>query len=214
MTDLRTLRKSQREGWDREYAYESPLWRGPSEFGAPLGEDATVLELGCGDGKTVGGLLRPGRFVFAIDYSSRAIEACGKRFGCAPGLHLVMSDVCALPFYDESFDAIIAYHILEHLMSDYRTKTTIECRRVLRRSGRVFMRVFSVRDMRCGKGKEVERNTFVRGNSIACHYFSEDELRDLFVDFEEESLEERVIEKRYDGEDLQRVTIDAVFSRV
>ena len=213
MTDLRALKESQREGWDREYASEAPLWRGPPDFDVPLGESAAVLELGCGDGKTVGGLLRPGRFVVGIDYSPGAIEACGKRFGSHPGLNLMISDVCALPFADGSFDAVIAFHILEHLLADDRAMTILECKRVLRPSGRVFARVFSVRDMRYGKGKAVERNTFVRGNSIAYHYFSKDEVRNLFGDFKEESLGERIIDKRFDGEDLRRVTLDAIFSR-
>jgi len=212
MTDFSSLRESQREGWNREYNSRSPLWRGPSDFEVPLGEHDEVLELGCGDGKTLGGLLGSGRFVVATDHSTRAIEACDKRFGPQLKLNLVVSDVCALPFATRSFDAVVASHILEHLMSDDRAKTAAECRRILRPSGRAFVRVFSVHDMRCGKGKEVERNTFIRGSSITYHYFSEVELRSLFRHFREESLEERIVDRHFAGKYLRRVTLDAVFT--
>ncbi|MDD1768968.1 MAG: class I SAM-dependent methyltransferase, partial [Methanomassiliicoccales archaeon] len=170
-----------------------------------------VLELGCGDGKTIAGLLGGGRFVVGIDHSTKAIGACNNRYGPQQGLSLAISDVCALPFSDGSFDTIVASHILEHLMSDDRTMAVAECRRVLRPGGRVIVRVFSVRDMRHGKGREIERDTFVRGNSIVYHCFSKDELRSLFQHFKEKSLEERKVVRRFEGEDLQRVTLDAVF---
>jgi SAM-dependent methyltransferase len=211
MTDLKAIRESQREGWDLDYSIESPVWRGPSDLEVTLSERATVLELGCGDGKTIAGLLRGGRFVIGVDHSRKAIGACSNRYGPQQGLGLAISDVCALPFSDGSFDAIVASHILEHLISDDRTIAVAECRRVLRPGGRVIVRVFSVRDMRHGRGREIERDTFVRGNSIVYHYFSKDELRSLFQHFKEESLEERKVERRFEGEDLQRVTLDAVF---
>ena len=59
------------------------------------------------------------------------------------------------------------------------------------------MRTFSVRDMRFGKGAEVERHTYRRGNGILYHYFEADELRTLLSSFEEIELREEIAETRF-----------------
>jgi ubiquinone/menaquinone biosynthesis C-methylase UbiE len=214
MVDTQKFRELQRRRWDDEYSADDPLWRGPPEAEILLPRDATVLELGCGNGKTLVGLIGRGCFVVAIDYSSRAIRICQKRLGTAPDLQLLVSDSCSLPFSDGSFDIITAFHILEHLLEEDRIRVVLECRRVIRPGGKIFVFAFSTRDMRCGKGVEVERNTFLRGNSIAYHCFSREEIRALLTGFKEESLEERITDKHYDGESLQRVTLNGVFSRL
>ncbi|MDD1767693.1 MAG: class I SAM-dependent methyltransferase [Methanomassiliicoccales archaeon] len=211
MTDHGTLWKSQRAGWNKEYSTPSPLWRGPSAIDVELGEKTTILELGCGDGKTLAGILGKERFVVGVDYSLNAVKSCLRRYRPHQSPNLIMSDVCALPFADNSFDVVIASHILEHLVAADRNQAVAECRRVLRSGGMAIVHVFSEHDMRYGKGREIERNTFVRGNSIMYHYFSKTELSDLFGDFRVKSIEEREVGKRFDGKDQRRVTLEAVF---
>jgi len=211
MTDHGTLWKLQRTGWEKEYSTTAPLWRGPSPIDVELGEETAILELGCGDGKTLGGILEMERFVVGVDYSLNAVKSCLRRYRPHQSPNLILSDVCALPFVNGSFDVVVASHILEHLLTEDRTRAVAECRRVLRIGGMAIVRVFSEHDMRYGKGREVERDTFVRGNSIVYHYFSKIELGNLFNSFKMKSIEEREVGKRFDGKDQRRVTLEAVF---
>jgi hypothetical protein len=47
----------------------------------------------------------------------------------------------------------------------------------------MFFVVFSDRDPSFGKGQEVEKNTFESRPGRPVHYFTEDDLRDLFREF-------------------------------
>ena len=59
------------------------------------------------------------------------------------------------------------------------------------------MRVFSIDDMRFGKGTEIEKNTFARGNGIYYHYFTNTELEMLFSGFKLVNVTEIKSEKKY-----------------
>lgn len=198
----KTFRESQASAWGREYAAKGALWRGTArvDFSVPSG--ASVLELGCGNGKTLSALANADCAITAIDISKKAVELCA-RMVHEQGLRCVrvmVADACALPFADASFDVVVAFHVLEHLLEADRTTAIREIRRVLKPGGRVFVRAFSVNDMRFGKGKEVEPATFRRKSGVVYHYFAEAELDGLFKAFriKKRSLERRIV--RHGGE--------------
>jgi hypothetical protein len=62
----------------------------------------------------------------------------------------------------------------------------------------MFIRVFSIKDFRYGKGKEIEENSFVRGNGIITHYFKDDEL--YFEDFEIIYMKHLIYHLKINGE--------------
>ena len=53
-------------------------------------------------------------------------------------------------------------------------------RRVLVPGGKLFFKGFSRRDTRCGTGTEVEQSSYLRGDGIVTHYFSDVELQEVF----------------------------------
>ncbi len=206
------FRKSQIIGWDKEYRQKGSLWHGPSYMDFKIPSDSRVLELGCGNGKTLSALLNLGCKITAIDSSKRAVGMCRKL--AQNKAEVLLADVCELPFKENSFNIVIAFHILEHLILEDRKKAVSEIRRVLSPKGKILLKVFSTEDMRFGKGDEIEENTFLRGkNSLAYHYFSENELRELFSTFKEISLEKEVIDKHYHGKPEKRVRLFASFER-
>ena len=180
--------EGQREIWEGEYSSPDPLWKGPAP--EPVLNGGRVLELGCGNGKTLSALVRCSEAV-GLDHSMNALRACPVR---AP---LVRGDVLRLPFRDGSFDAVLLHHVLQHLMADERAAAAAEAFRALRPGGLLSVRTFSVQDMRFGKGAEVENNTFRRGNGIIYHYFEADELRALLSRFEETSLVEETAPTKF-----------------
>lgn len=110
---------------------------------------------------------------------------------------MLQADVCELPLADGQFTAVSAIHILEHLLAAERLKAAKEINRLLSPDGLLFVRVFATADMRYGKGSEIEENTFVRGNGINYHYFTKEELVQLFSSLKLINYEELKVEKKY-----------------
>ncbi len=83
-------RREELLAWGREYRDKGMIWRGAPRRLPPLPEGARVLELGCGNGKTLQGMLgRPWR-VAAVDVSPQALRL-GKGLAeemCRRGDHL------------------------------------------------------------------------------------------------------------------------------
>jgi len=189
-----SFKEMQNTKWDKEYRQRGSIWRKESELGFIVPSRARVLELGCGNGKTLRALLKEDCLLTAIDISPTAVEMCrriAEKTKRKAGIFV--ADACALPFKNESFDLIVCFHVLEHLLMEDRRRAVEEMRRVLAKGGILVFKAFSVNDMRFGKGKEVEKNTFLRGNKLIYHYFEEGELGEMFRGFK---IIEKSIEKR------------------
>ena len=96
--------------------------------------DKDVLDLGCAGGFMAEALASKGARVTGIDPASDAIEAAKSRatlVGQAIRYDVGIGE--ALPYEDETFDAVVCVDVLEHV-SD-RTKVTAEIARVLRPGG-------------------------------------------------------------------------------
>ncbi len=182
--------------WEKDYKMRGELWRGPFlsfSFQNYLPAGAKVLELGCGDGKTLTSLITSGFKVTGIDVSPSAIKLARKKVGRKA--KLVVGDVCGLPFSHGSFDAVVAVHVLDHLTASERRKAVIEINRVLKKGGLLFFEGFSQNDFRFANGVVVEKNTFRRKNNVWYHYFSVAEVKRMFKGFEVVEVREECVEK-------------------
>lgn len=196
------------EAWEEEYVKSNPVWKGPPLYESPFPSGLNILELGCGNGKNIPALLKTASSVTAVDFSHNAVQLCREQF-TDENISFVEADVCCLPFEDESFDAVCAIHILEHLSEKDRIQSRNEICRLLKPEGFLAVRVFSVDDMRFGKGTEVEKNTFSRGNGIDYHYFTNIELESIFAQLKPVRIEEIRSEKKYGV----RSEISAIFRK-
>ncbi|MFA4876225.1 MAG: class I SAM-dependent methyltransferase [Methanoregula sp.] len=200
-----------RENWDRDYSARGHVWGGSVHALPPLPQKTRVLELGCGNGKTLAGMLQCGWRVVATDFSHAATCLTKKTIPGSSSCEVVVSDVRFLPFCSRSFDAVFAWHILGHLPKKDRISSVHEITRLLGPGGYLFFSEFSQNDFRFGNGTLTEQNTFMRGNGIRTHYFTDDEVRDIFCNFEEKSVSTRTWTMRIRGKDLVRSEIQAVF---
>ncbi|MDM7912352.1 MAG: class I SAM-dependent methyltransferase [Methanotrichaceae archaeon] len=199
------------DAWDRDYRRRGRLWGGGTKNLPELPEGSKVLELGCGDGKTLAAM--EGRFwdVTAIDISPEALRLSRSALGAE--VSLLLADARHLPFKGESFDAVFAFHVTGHVLRTGRELIAREVGRVLRPGGRLFFREFGAEDMRAGRGEEVEPGTFRRGGGVITHYFSEGEVVDLFSDMKPLSIQIRRWKMRIKGEDFWRSEVEAIFLR-
>lgn len=160
---------ARRSAWMRRYAREPEPWRGPVHAEPLLrGLGGRIVELGAAGGK-VRRALPPG--TLGIDWVSE---------GLAPPA--LVADVRALPLRDASVDALVAIHVLGHLLADERPRAVAEWRRVLKPGGALVVEVFATGDAREGSGREVEARTWER-DGVTTHHFDVEETRALFAGF-------------------------------
>ncbi len=199
--------------WEADYRTKGDLYGGTPRSIPDFPRGATVLELGCGNGKTLSGLCRQHQSIVAIDYSPRAAHLARMKAYPEPGPEIAVADAQHTPFCDHTFDAITACHVLGHGPVDSRIAIIDELMRLLRPVGLIWFCDFSNRDFRYGSGRQTEPGTFVRGNGIATHYFSESEVRDLFSGFETAFLRFDDWTLRVKGVDYPRSEISALFRK-
>lgn len=169
--------------WEREYQKKERVWKGAPPALPFLPPGHKVLELGCGNGKTLSAMQKRPWKIVAVDVSPRAVmlsKMMASTSNAPSNVDFSVADACSLPFQDFSFDAVFAFHVFGHVFQDQRFQMAKEAVRVLRPNGRIFLLGFELKDMRAGKGQEVEDFTFRRGEGLLTHYFSNEEVIDLF----------------------------------
>ncbi|TAJ43856.1 class I SAM-dependent methyltransferase [Methanofollis fontis] len=197
--------------WEAEYRSRGHFWGGAALSIPETVSGERVLEIGCGNGKTLGLLASMGAEVTAFDISPAAVALARTSVpGCR---RLLVADARTLPFRDMVFDTVVAFHILGHMDRRERRQCAVEWSRVLSPGGCLHLRVFSVRDLRCGKGSEVEESSYLRGNGIMTHYFTGGEVQHLFPALTPLRIEEHEWTLRVRGRDHPRSEISAVFEK-
>jgi ubiquinone/menaquinone biosynthesis C-methylase UbiE len=92
-----------------------------------------ILEVGCATGRLLGRLESPNSSLVGLDLSPAAL----RRVPTNSHSPVVQGNAEAMPFADESFDFVIANHIIEH--TDDADKLMAEIARVTRPEGVVFL---------------------------------------------------------------------------
>lgn len=157
-----------RWAWRLKHQRQAQPWSGPVHA-EPLLEDlrGVLVELGAGGGK-VGGALPP--TAVALDWVPEGLRD--------PARPRVVADVRALPLRDASVDALVAIHVLGHLVGEDRARALAEWARAARQGGVLVLEVFAAGDARALVGRPVEEGTRER-EGIPTHYFTEEELLGL-----------------------------------
>jgi ubiquinone/menaquinone biosynthesis C-methylase UbiE len=133
------------DGWSRWYDRDplQPLFFGPSHrmlLETLRAEEKRVLDVGCGTGRFAAAVRArfPGTTVVGLDLSGRMLgRAVVRSEAASGGLHLVQADSGALPFADDSFDAVTCAHSFHHYPRQKRVLG--EVHRVLRPGGRLLL---------------------------------------------------------------------------
>ena len=96
------------------------------------GTKPRVLDIGCSVGCTVEAAKRRGWDAYGVDVSDDAVNYCRKR-----GLSCFHTNGLKLPFEDQSFDAVVSWHVIEHVADVH--ESIEEWRRVLKPNGVLVM---------------------------------------------------------------------------
>lgn len=104
-------------------------------FAEALVRGKRVLDAGCGVGYGSARLAKVAEQVAGIDYASDALQAAAPNAG--KNLHFAQGDCSRLPFSSASFDAVVAFEVVEHL-EDWRGLLA-ESKRVLAPAGQLII---------------------------------------------------------------------------
>ncbi|MFX1279324.1 MAG: class I SAM-dependent methyltransferase [Promethearchaeota archaeon] len=153
----------------------------------------TILDLGCGTGRHLIFFSKKGFDIFGLDGSLRGIEIA-QQWLSEEGLKV--ETVCSkieddFPFDDNSFDAVISIQVIHHNLLKNILKTVKEIERVLKEGGYLFV-TFPYLYVNSKNGnwdlKRVEKNTYLpqkgKEKGLLHHYFSSNEIEDIFKNFE------------------------------
>jgi SAM-dependent methyltransferase len=198
------------DAWDRDYCNKGRLWGGSAKDLPILPRGSVVLEMGCGNGKTLASMPKDWR-IAALDTSPEALRLCHIS---APHADRILANACLLPFRKSCFDFVFAFHVTGHMLLPNREALAHEAARVLASGGKLFFREFGTEDMRSSQGEEVESSTFRRGNDILTHYFDESEVERLFYDLEPIMVSTHRWKLRVKGQDLTRSEVEGVFLKI
>lgn len=183
----------------KEWTWElvdDDIWEQPSEDVYYYAERwkqkgfKSVLDLGCGIGRHTLLFAQRGFEVSGLDLSSFGVEKTGQRLR-QHGLtaELRVGDIHELPYADNSFDALLAYHVISHTDSIGIRKILAELRRVVKPGGELFFTLCSKDSPSYSQGRfeRIDGNTIMKVDGPEQHiphfYSDESELPALLSGF-------------------------------
>jgi ubiquinone/menaquinone biosynthesis C-methylase UbiE len=155
-------------------------------------KDSKVLDVGCGNGRSIFDILSITKNVIGIDHDKKAVITAKENFIKYPTVKILRADAKAMPFDDKTFDFVICMGTFANFADD-KIPIIKEMKRVLKKDGKIIISVFSEdafdERMKLYKSlgvkiKEIKGTTFIFDESLGdnvSEQFSEQELRDIFL---------------------------------
>lgn len=153
--------------------------------------DSKVLEVGCGDGRSIFDILPVTRNVTGIDHDDKAIADAKDNFSNYPTIEILKVDATKLPFENEEFNFVVCMTTFANF-ADNKFVILEEMKRVLKNSGKIIISVFSEdaleERMKVYKAlrvkiKSIENGKVVFDESLGdniSEQFSKEQLEDIF----------------------------------
>jgi len=160
------------EGWNERHLHTEEPSESAKEFSEMLPAGSKVLELGCGPGEDAA-FLAQRHVVTATDFSESAIVQNKRKFGGVANLEFRLHDTAQpLPFEQEAFGGVYARLSLHYFTDEVTQNIFTEIHRILTPKGLLYFVCKSTSDKFFGKGKQIDRNTFVDDNGHLRHFFT------------------------------------------
>jgi 2-polyprenyl-3-methyl-5-hydroxy-6-metoxy-1,4-benzoquinol methylase len=155
-----------------------------------------LLDFGCGLGRHSIFFAKEGFSVSAFDLSGDGVENLNK-WANKEGLlvNTTVADMLDLPYGDNSFDCIFAYHVISHTDTAGMLKIVSEIKRILKPEGEIFLTLCSKEtwSFKDAGYPEIDQNTVVKTSEgpekgIPHFYVSLHDILNLFKDFSLERI--------------------------
>lgn len=202
----------QRDAWEKWYLSNPTSWKGSPLPLPDLPKGTRVLDVGCGTGSTIMQALEMGYDAVGIDLSETAVNRAKERISARGHDAILLSgNIFDTDLEIGSFDCILLHHVLDNMEMEERKKMVHRAMELLKEGGILSFQDLSTNDVRFGKGVEVEKNTFLKGDGIRLHFFDLEETRGLFSEMEVLELEEKQWAHGQGTRKLKRSRIRGIF---
>ncbi len=151
-----------------------------------------ILDFGCGLGRHAIHFAKEGFNVFAFDLSETAVEHV-KQWAEKEKVQVeaVCADMQKLPYEDNSFDCIFAYHVISHTDTMGMKVILKEIERVMRPDGEIFLTLCSKEtwSFKDAGYPKLDANTVIKvedgpENGVPHFYVTAEDILELMSDFE------------------------------
>ncbi|MBU2638060.1 MAG: class I SAM-dependent methyltransferase [Nanoarchaeota archaeon] len=104
--------------------------------------NAKVLDVGCGDGRSIFDIIETTQDAVGIDHDQKAVDDARRKFAEYPSVKFLKADADKLPFKDEEFDFVICMGTFANF-ADKKFAVLEEMKRVLKKTGKIIISVYS-----------------------------------------------------------------------
>lgn len=101
-------------------------------------QDKIVLDAACGTGYGSGMLAQYATHVYGLDISEEAIGYANENYG-QENITFIQGSIEKLPFEDDTFDIVISFETIEHVITEVQDEFLKEIKRVLKPTGFLIM---------------------------------------------------------------------------
>jgi len=105
-------------------------------------KNSKVLEVGCGEGRSIKDVLERTSNVTGIDHDKKAVSDAKSNLKNYPNVNILKADAKDLPFENSSFDYVICMTTFANF-DKQKVKALIEMKRVVKDKGNIIISVFS-----------------------------------------------------------------------
>lgn len=185
--------------WEKE---GDSIWLNPSEESYYIAQNwkdkdyKEVLDFGCGLGRHAIYFAKQGFHVSAFDLSTVGTENLRKWSNSEKlSIDIKVADMLKLPYKDNSFDAIFAYHVVSHTDSKGMEQILKEISRVLKVNGEIYISLCSKETwaFKDAGYPKLDENTVVKTEEgpekgIPHFYVTLDDIITMFRNYEIEKI--------------------------
>ncbi len=179
-----------------------PIWLNPSEESYYIANAwkekgvKNILDFGCGLGRHSVFFSQQGFQVSAFDLSKEATEHL-REWAIKEGItvDIINADMLQLPYCDNLFDGLFAYHVISHTDSVGIRKIVSEMTRVLKLGGQVYLSLCSKESwsFKHSGYPKLDANTVIKTEDgpekdVPHYYVDIDDILELFCNFDIERI--------------------------
>lgn len=189
------MAESKAWNWNKE---NNPIWLTPSEESYYIANHwkecgyKDILDFGCGLGRHSIFFAKQGFQVSAFDLSLEGVKhlenwAKNERLD----INITIADMLRLPYEDNSFDCVFAYHVISHTDTTGMKRIVSEVSRILKPGGEIYLTLCSKEtwSFKDAGYPKIDENTVVKTadgpeKGIPHFYVTLSDVFTLFTDFD------------------------------